>query len=136
MHRYTLRKEFRFEASHQLMHHDGKCARLHGHSWVLVVEITGSRLATDGPKRGMLMDYADIKRVVKPLIDDALDHHHLNDTLSTDSPTSEFVARWVWNSVATAMFGNAVAAADRLAIEVEETCTSACRYEFTSGGDA
>jgi 6-pyruvoyltetrahydropterin/6-carboxytetrahydropterin synthase len=67
-----LSKEFRFEASHRLPFHEGKCHRLHGHSWVLTVEVEGP---VDS-RTGMVIDYADIKRFVQPIVDD-LDHRHL-----------------------------------------------------------
>lgn len=74
-------KEFRFEASHQLPNHDGKCRRLHGHSFRLVVtcaaEINGHR---GEPKEGMVVDYSVIKDTVQPIID-ALDHYHLGSGL-------------------------------------------------------
>ena len=50
---FRLEKEFSFEASHQLPLHDGKCARLHGHSWKGRIIIEGEELATTGPKSGM-----------------------------------------------------------------------------------
>lgn len=50
---WTLRKDFTFEAAHLLPHHDGKCARLHGHSWRMTVEIQSDRLETEGPKDGV-----------------------------------------------------------------------------------
>lgn len=121
---YTLTKEFRFEASHQLMHHDGKCARLHGHSWVGRVILTfGDHLASTGPKKNMAMDYADIKAELAPLVAQSLDHYHLNDTLANDSPTSEFVAKWVYDRLAPKLRPYL------LAVEIDETCTSSCRYE-------
>lgn len=130
---FTLRKSFRFEASHQLHGHDGKCARLHGHSWVLTVEVRGRVLASGGPKDGMLADYGDLKALVQPLVDGALDHYHLNDSLGTPNPTSERVARWVY----CALLDRLPAQVDRpwrlSAVEVEETCTSACRYEEPDG---
>lgn len=67
-----LMKEFRFEASHILPKHLGKCSRLHGHSWVLRVYVKGEI----NPDTGFVMDYGDIKKVVQPLVD-ALDHRHL-----------------------------------------------------------
>jgi 6-pyruvoyltetrahydropterin/6-carboxytetrahydropterin synthase len=67
-----LRKTFRFEASHILPKHPGKCSRLHGHSWVLHVFVEGEV----NKDTGFVMDYADISEIVKPLIE-ALDHHHL-----------------------------------------------------------
>ena len=67
-----IRKTFRWEGSHILPLHPGKCARLHGHSWVLHVMVEGDVDETTG----MVMDYADISDRVKPLIED-LDHRHL-----------------------------------------------------------
>jgi 6-pyruvoyltetrahydropterin/6-carboxytetrahydropterin synthase len=119
---YTIRKKFTFEAAHQLVDHDGKCARLHGHSWVAWVEVQGTEVHLDGPKRNMLVDFADVKSAVKPLVDGYLDHHHLNDTLECDMPTSEYVAKWLFDKVANLMPGLA-------AVEIEETCTSMCRYQ-------
>ncbi len=118
---YTIRKKFTFEAAHQLVDHDGKCARLHGHSWVAWVEVQGTEVHLDGPKRNMLVDFADVKSAVKPLVNGYLDHHHLNDTLGCDMPTSEYVAKWLFDKVANLMPGLA-------AVEIEETCTSMCRY--------
>ena len=67
-----LSKEFRFEASHVLPDHPGKCANLHGHSWILTVRVKGPI----DQETGMVVDYGDIKENVQPVIDD-LDHAHL-----------------------------------------------------------
>lgn len=67
-------KQFRFEASHQIDGHFGKCARLHGHSWVLHVNCEGEI----DPVTGVVIDYYHISRAVDPLIRD-LDHHHLGE---------------------------------------------------------
>lgn len=67
-----LSKEFRWEASHQIHNHSGRCANLHGHSWVLTVFVGGSI----NPDTGMVVDFYDIKKVVQPIID-RLDHTHL-----------------------------------------------------------
>ena len=120
---WTLKKQFRFEASHQLHNHDGKCKRLHGHSWVGWVEVQGREIETDGPKTNMLMDYGDLKALVKPLVDQYLDHHHLNDTLETDSPTSEMIAKWVYHQILPKLPTDLV-----LSVTIEETCTSSCTY--------
>lgn len=118
---YELTKEFRFEASHQLKHHDGKCARLHGHSWVGRITIQSSRLEREGPKQNMVMDFGDIKAALQPLVDEFLDHWHLNETLMCDSPTSEYVAMWIFKRLEDKLPGLA-------SVEIHETCTSACRY--------
>lgn len=118
---FELSKEFKFEASHQLMHHDGKCARLHGHSWVGRVILRGHDLKRTGPKENMLMDFSDISSVIKELVDTRLDHYHLNDTLDTDMPTSEYVAQYVYFALAPAL-------PMLYAVEIKETCTSSCTY--------
>lgn len=124
---FTLTKEFRFEAAHRLPRHDGKCARLHGHSWKMRVVVQGENLQPSGPKVGMLQDYADISKVVNPLIESALDHHYLNETLGISDPTSEHVALWAFNTLKPILPG-------LVAIEVDETCTCSCRYEPTVQG--
>lgn len=119
---FTLSKQFRFEASHRLPAHDGKCARLHGHSWIGRVYVRGTELQADGPKAGMLIDFGELKRIVNPLVDDYLDHHHLNDTTGLENPTSEELARWIYDKLKPEL-------PELAAIEIEETCTSSCRYE-------
>lgn len=119
---FILTKKFRFEASHQLAGHDGKCARLHGHSWTLTVEVSGDELIQTGPKAGMLVDYGHLKAIVEPIIEASLDHWHLNQTLATNRPTSEFVARWAFDHIKPAL-------PQLRAVTIGETCTTACRYE-------
>lgn len=122
---YRLEKSFRFEASHRLPSHDGKCQRLHGHSFGLMVVVEGDDGSLTppghGPKAGMLMDYGDLSALVKPLLEECLDHHHLNDTTGLTDPTSENLAHWVYWRLKPVC---------RLLAEVtvEETCTSRCTY--------
>jgi 6-pyruvoyltetrahydropterin/6-carboxytetrahydropterin synthase len=118
---YTLSKIITFEASHQLMNHDGKCARLHGHSWRAAIVCSGNQLIDSGAKQNMLIDYGDIKGAVKDIVDDYLDHHHLNETLKTDSPTSEFLARWLYKKIKPQL-------PILQEVKVWETCTSECSY--------
>jgi 6-pyruvoyltetrahydropterin/6-carboxytetrahydropterin synthase len=68
---YRLEKKFRFEASHQLPQHDGKCRRLHGHSWVgtLILEGDDTDLVVGGPKSGMLVDFGDVSRLLSDVLD-------------------------------------------------------------------
>lgn len=121
---WTLKKQFKFEASHQLKHHDGKCARLHGHSWVGEVEVESSVLVPQGPKANMVMDYSDLKALIKP-IEDELDHRHLNDVFESEMPTSELVAREVYGMLVSKFPRDGV---HLKAVTINETCTSSCRY--------
>lgn len=119
---YILRKSFRFEASHQLLRHEGKCKRLHGHSWRMTVEVGSGKLQSDGPGKNMVMDFGDISKAVKPLLEEYFDHNHLNDTLKTDSPTSEYIAGWVYDRLKPSL-------PELKAVTIHETCTGECRYE-------
>lgn len=119
---YSLRKEFKFEASHVLPNHDGKCSRLHGHSWRGWVIVEGNTLENKGPKVGMLIDYGAISMAVKPMVEKFLDHYHLNDSIpGMQNPTSECIAKWVFDYLNPKIPMLA-------AVEINETCTSACTY--------
>jgi 6-pyruvoyltetrahydropterin/6-carboxytetrahydropterin synthase len=123
---WILGKEFRFEAAHQLPYHDGKCARLHGHSWRGVVYVSGTDLNQDGSKAGMVIDYSDIKSYLNLLVDNYLDHHYLNQSTGLESPTSEEIARWIFEQLEQAGLPGLVA------VRIDETCTSTCIYTNSS----
>lgn len=91
----TITKRFTFEAAHQLPFHNGKCHDLHGHSYVLEVSIIGSLQPDDpdNPASGMVIDFADMSKVVKPIISNWLDHKDLNDTL--ENPTAERILLFI-----------------------------------------
>jgi 6-pyruvoyltetrahydropterin/6-carboxytetrahydropterin synthase len=93
---FELKKTFHFEAGHQLVHHDGNCAHRHGHSYILTVHICSEELIPDGPKKNMVIDFSTVSDIVKPMIKTYFDHCWLNDTLQTDSPSVEFMARWIY----------------------------------------
>lgn len=83
-------KDFSFSSAHQLSKVDNghKCKRLHGHNYRLRVECKGEL-----DEKDMVVDFFDIKEVVKPLLD-ALDHRNLNDVVSHDNTTSEWMCQW------------------------------------------
>jgi 6-pyruvoyltetrahydropterin/6-carboxytetrahydropterin synthase len=90
----SICKQFRFEAHHKLPWHDGQCARDHGHSYRLDVEVAGPVHPDDGTSEaGMVMDFANLKAVVQPLVDALLDHRSLNDIML--NPTAENMVRWL-----------------------------------------
>jgi 6-pyruvoyltetrahydropterin/6-carboxytetrahydropterin synthase len=118
MTRMELAKTFRFESAHLLPNvpADHKCRRLHGHSFRATVRVTG---AVD-PHTGWVMDYADIARAFEP-VRLALDHRHLNEIEGLENPTSEHVARWIWDRLKPAL-------PLLSSITVAETCTASCTY--------
>lgn len=94
---FHIEKTFYFEAGHVLVHHDGKCAEPHGHSYVLTVHLRSEILHSDGPKKNMIIDFQDISSIVKPMIFEYLDHKWLNTSLENDSTTAEFIAKWIFD---------------------------------------
>ncbi len=122
MEEWLIYKEFRFEAAHLLPHHDGKCRRLHGHSWIGRVYVKGNKLIEDGSKQGMLLDFDDIKKYLQPILTDFLDHHYLNETTGLLNPTSEAIAKWVFEKL------EASSLPGLYSVEIQETCTSGAQY--------
>ncbi len=111
-------KEFNFEAAHLLPNvpPGHKCGRLHGHSFRVEVHVAGPLDSS----LGWVMDYADIKTLVKPVIAQ-LDHYYLNDIPGLENPTSEIIARWLWLQIKVKL-------PQINKIIVKETCTSGCIY--------
>lgn len=89
-------KMFSFDAAHYLPNYVGKCHNLHGHTWNLEVEVTGS-LFEDGPSKGMVIDFIELKSTVNELVIDVLDHTLLNDTV--ENPTCENLLDWIWSAL-------------------------------------
>lgn len=81
-------KIFEFEASHHLPNYVGACHNLHGHSYKLEVTVGGS-VQTEGEKSGMIIDFKDLKKIVKDEVIDRYDHSNLNDYF--DNPTAELM---------------------------------------------
>lgn len=70
-----LTKEFKFEMAHALKGYDGLCRNIHGHSYELLVTVIGSPITDkSSAKLGMVMDFGDLKRIVRKHIVDEFDH--------------------------------------------------------------
>ncbi|UXN03580.1 6-carboxytetrahydropterin synthase QueD [Bartonella sp. HY406] len=87
---FIISKEFHFSASHQLtaLPQSHPCARLHGHNYIVVIELA----AEDLDDFGFVVDYRELA-FAKKIIDDEYDHRHLNDVLGHDRVTAENLAR-------------------------------------------
>jgi 6-pyruvoyltetrahydropterin/6-carboxytetrahydropterin synthase len=111
-------KEFKFEAAHRLpnLPDDHKCSRLHGHSFTVELHVSGGL----DERLGWIIDFADIKEAFKPYYE-ILDHHDLNEVEGLDNPTSEHIARWIWERVKPEL-------GILSAVVVRETCTTGCVY--------
>ena len=75
---FKISKEFSFDMAHLLDGHDGKCQNLHGHTYKLQVEISGD-LYESGAKKAMVIDFSDLKSIVKKVILDPMDHAFIYD---------------------------------------------------------
>lgn len=111
-------KEFTFEAAHRLPNvpEGHKCGRLHGHSFMVQVHVSGEI----GESSGWIMDFADLKAAFNPIYD-RLDHYYLNEIPGLENPTSEVLAKWIWRELKPAL-------PQLSKILIKETCTSGCIY--------
>jgi 6-pyruvoyltetrahydropterin/6-carboxytetrahydropterin synthase len=111
-------KAFTLESAHRLPNVPAghKCARVHGHSFRVELHVSG--LVDE--HLGWVMDFADVKAAFDPLYRQ-LDHHYLNDVPGLENPTSENLAKWIWQKLKPVL-------PQLSAVVVHETCTSGARY--------
>ena len=115
-------KAFTLESAHRLPNVPAghKCARVHGHSFRVEIHVSGEVDA----HVGWVQDFADIKSAFQPLFEQ-LDHNYLNDVPGLANPTSENLAKWVWDKLKPAL--------PLLSkVVVHETCT--CGAVYTGEG--
>jgi 6-pyruvoyltetrahydropterin/6-carboxytetrahydropterin synthase len=87
---YKITKEFSFSASHRLLGlpPDHPCARLHGHNYLVELELSGTTLN----QFGFVRDYHDLN-AFKKYLDEEIDHRHLNEVFGNDFITAEYLAQ-------------------------------------------
>ena len=120
-HNVRLVHEFKFEAAHKLprVPEGHKCARLHGHSFKIELAIAGPV----NPDTGWFIDFGDLYDAWKPLYE-VLDHHYLNEVPGLENPTSEVLAKGVWDRMK-----KVIPSLDQ--VTVFETCDARCEYRGT-----
>lgn len=113
-----LVKEYRFEAAHRLPNvaPGHKCARLHGHSFKFEIHIAGGV----DEKSGWFIDYGVLDDAVNPLVA-RLDHYYLNEVEGLENPTSEILARWLYDRIKPKI-------PSLRAVTLWETCDARCIY--------
>lgn len=112
-------RDFTFEAAHRLPNvpPGHKCARLHGHSFTARITVEGPV----GEQSGWVVDFAEITAVCEPLRLQ-LDHNYLNEVEGLENPTSEVIARWIWERLVDHLPG-------LCGVTVQETCTAGVVYD-------
>jgi len=84
---YKIRKKMEIAGAHSLsLPYESKCNNLHGHNWIIEVEIVGTELN----KENMLIDFTQISTIINKL-----DHQNLNEILPLLNPTAENIAKWI-----------------------------------------
>ena len=146
MKNYVLTSEHDFAAGHYLKGHGGKCKNMHGHNYLVRIEVGANDLQPDGSSRSMVIDFYDIKKDFRELLD-SLDHAtHLENPKYTElthdyvdiivgdivvekshivwlpfRPTAENYSKYIYDYLVAK--GHPV-----YAITVYETPINACRY--------
>lgn len=116
-------KVFHIEAAHRLPNLPAghKCGRLHGHSFRIKIYIRGE----PDPATGWIVDFAELKAAFTPVFEQ-LDHHYLNEVSGLENPTSEHLARWIWQHLQASLPALSK-------VVVAETCTTGCVYRGEGG---
>jgi 6-pyruvoyltetrahydropterin/6-carboxytetrahydropterin synthase len=92
--KFELKQHFQIESARFLPHlpTSHPCSRMHGHSFKIVLTLVGDL----DPKTGWVIDYNDIQALMKTLLD-KIDHRVLNEVEGLENPTSELLAKWVYD---------------------------------------
>lgn len=87
---YILKAEHSFDSAHFLANYDGKCGNIHGHRWRVEVEVESQTLLSGGQLDGMVIDFGDLKKDVKILVD-YYDHALIIQKDTMRKETLEFI---------------------------------------------
>lgn len=80
---YILKLKHHFDASHYLLNYNGNCANVHGHTYEVEICLEAKELKND-----MVLDFKELKKIVREVIDDNFDHKNLNEVVAYN-PTAE-----------------------------------------------
>jgi 6-pyruvoyltetrahydropterin/6-carboxytetrahydropterin synthase len=113
---YTLKVQEHFDAAHHVEGYDGKCARVHGHRWIIEVEVRAEEL----DEVGMVCDFGELRKMLRSILPDHLD---VNQVYTDMNPTAENLARVFCEQMKARV-------AETVAVTVWESPDCSCRYEL------
>ena len=115
---YELKQHFQIESARFLPHlpETHPCSRMHGHSFKVILSLVGPLDA----KLGWVLDYHEISLIMKPVLE-LLDHRTLNDVSGLENPTSEILAKWIFEKARLQI-------PILKSVTIMETATTECRY--------
>lgn len=118
-------KEMTFDSCHNLLEYDGDCARLHGHTYKIQVTLGG-----ECDDRGFLVDFKDLKKVMKEIVVDRCDHRYLNDLMPFNT-TAENMVKFYFDLLTYGLiqlYGNESRYIRLESVKLWETPTSYAEY--------
>jgi 6-pyruvoyltetrahydropterin/6-carboxytetrahydropterin synthase len=120
---FSVFKDFRFAAAHQIRGHRGGCENLHGHSYRVRVWVRASALDA----LGMVVDFADLKAAMEEVVG-PFDHRFLNEVPPFDqrNTTAELLAQYVFEQLRRRLDDDRVRVAR---VEVWESDSAGAVYE-------
>jgi len=99
----TVTKEFTFDAAHYLKDYDGACQNMHGHTYKCQITVSDQKYyrppMPTKDEMNMVMDFAELNRVIKKRLMPYLDHQTLNDSLKMEQPTAERILEWIYTQL-------------------------------------
>ncbi|GGE32025.1 6-carboxytetrahydropterin synthase QueD [Pullulanibacillus camelliae] len=96
--RVMVSKTFTFDASHHLHCYEGKCKNLHGHTYQVILAVSGYL-----NEIGLVIDFSELKAIWKSKIEVYLDHRYLNETLPNMNTTAENMVVWIYEELQKAL---------------------------------
>jgi len=119
---FEISVEETFAAGHALRGYQGKCEKVHGHNYKVLVTVEGERLDS----AGLLVDFVEVKRLLRAVID-RLDHEFLNDVPPFDvlNPSAENMAKYFYDEISQAL---PPSPARISSVKIWETDTSTATY--------
>ncbi|UOF02115.1 6-carboxytetrahydropterin synthase QueD [Bdellovibrio reynosensis] len=116
--KFELKQHFQIESARFLpnLPKEHPCSRMHGHSFKIILTLVGNL----DPQLGWVIDYNDIQAKMKPLIEQ-LDHRVLNEVDGLPNPTSELLAKWIFDRVVLTL-------PEVIRVTVLETPFTECSY--------
>lgn len=118
--KYELKQHFQIESARFLPHlpKEHPCSRMHGHSFKIILRLGGDLQ----PQIGWVQDYHEINSVVQPVLG-LIDHRVLNEVPGLENPTSELLARWLYDKLKAPL-------PLLLSVTIMETSLTECTYPF------
>ena len=86
-------KVFQFDGAHKLLNYNGKCEKLHGHTWTVHVTVED-----EVGRGGIAFDFARLKQIAEEKVLSILDHSYVNEIV--EEPSAENIALWIWERLA------------------------------------